>query len=233
MAALMMGLGLSRKAQHKLVMVLAKTNPKLAANQHVKAGTASGRTRRDGSAAPAPVRRFEQTKKSSLEFVKAVVARAEAAATVLGSRLAKKAAAVLTAAPDAHVERVGEIVIAFKSRLRRATEGRASARARLDALPVSDERPAVASNLTDVFALGFFNSKPKIGAELTARNVPWSMDDPLLEREDNIGLTFRQKLKVRPPPTTTVVGNSYRRYKASGEALSGASEECERQEAPS
>lgn len=70
---------------------------------------------------------------------------------------------------------------------------------------MSDERPAVAPNLSDMFPLGSFNSKNTIGAELTARGVPWSVDDPWIQKETNIGLTFKQKLKVRSPPTANVV----------------------------
>ncbi|KAJ1446714.1 hypothetical protein M885DRAFT_577207 [Pelagophyceae sp. CCMP2097] len=164
---------------HEAVMALARKKLRLGGNVHVTAGEESERKRQDGSAAPAQVRRFEHTKASTAEFVTGAIARADAAATELGRSLAKTAA-----------------------RHARAAAGRASARAKLETLPVSDERPAVASNLSDLFPLGSFNSKDKICAELTARGVSWSVDDPWLEKETNIGLTFKQKLKAPPDVVT-------------------------------
>jgi len=202
MTARTTGIALSRKAQHEAVMALARKKPRLGGNVHVKAGKESERKRQDGSAAPAQVRRFEHTKASTAEFVTGAIARADAAATELGRSLAKTAAKVLHDQPDRDVVRTGEVVAAFQARHARAAAGRASARAKLETLPVSDERPAVASNLSDLFPLGSFNSKEKICAELTARDVSWSVDDPWLEKETNIGLTFKQKLKALPDVVT-------------------------------
>ncbi|KAJ1451592.1 hypothetical protein M885DRAFT_569776 [Pelagophyceae sp. CCMP2097] len=167
MTARTTGIALSRKAQHEAVMALARKNPRLGRNVHVKAGKESERKRQDGSAAPAQVRRFEHTKESTAEFVTGAIARADAAA-----------------------------------RHARATAGRASAWAKLETLPVSDERPAVASNLSNLFPLGSYNSKEKICAELTARGVSWSVGESWLEKETNIGLTFKQKLRALPDVVT-------------------------------
>jgi hypothetical protein len=127
-------------------------------------------------------------------FIRDLERRAAETGRLLTKALAKtyKACAKTTDAGRSGEERrIAQHIAAFRERWCAVRDGRS--RTLYKDVPLTLMQPVVGPKLTGDYPLGSYNSREKVVAELHARGVEYSPDDPFRPKEGHMSLTERLK----------------------------------------